>query len=130
MTNEKTPKPLTDLELDLMKVVWEIGPCTVREVHERLQEQRPLAYTTVLTVMGILEQKGHLRREREGRAHRYAPTRGRKQVLGEMVREFVGRVFDGSARPLLLSLLEEKEVSEEDLAAVKRLLEERREAKP
>jgi len=130
MTNERTTKPLTDLELDLMKVVWTIGPCTVRDVHEQIQAQRPLAYTTVLTVMGILEQKGHLRREKDGRAHRYTPTRGRQQVLGEMVKEFVGRVFDGSSRPLLLRLLEEEKVSEEDLATVRRLLDEKPEEKP
>jgi len=130
MTNKKPTKPLTDLELDLMKVVWDLGPCTVREVHEHLLDQRPLAYTTVLTVMGILEQKGHLRKEKDGRAHRYTPTRGRRQVLGEMVTEFVGRVFDGSARPLLLSLLEGENVSGEDLAAVRRLLEAKDEEKP
>lgn len=120
-------KPLTDLELEMMKVVWEIAPCTVREVHERLLAQRPLAYTTVLTVMGILEQKGHLRRTREGRAHRYSPTRGRQKVLAEMVNEFLGRVFDGSARPLLLNLAEEDHLSQEDLDTLSRLLRERQE---
>lgn len=126
---KNTMKPLTDLELEMMKVVWEIAPCTVREVHDRLLSQRPLAYTTVLTMMGILEQKGHLRKEKDGRAHRYTPTRGRQQVLGEMVKEFVGRVFDGSSQPLLLSLLKE-EVSEEELAAVKRLLRPEKEGAP
>lgn len=121
-------KPLTDLELEVMKVIWDGSPCTVREVHERLQASRPLAYTTVLTVVGILEQKGHLQRAgKEGRAHTYVPTQERRAVVTAMVKEFVGRLFDGSARPLLLNLAEEKELTQEDLAALAEFVAEKEE---
>lgn len=127
MTTETTKKILTDVELEVMKVVWELGPCTVREVYARLQESRPLAYTTVLTMMTILEQKGHLKRTgKSGRAHTYAPTQDRRLVLKKMVQDFLGRVFDGSARPLLLSLLEEKKVSQEDLDLLAKLIKEKK----
>lgn len=119
-----TPAPLTDAELEIMQVLWDLERGTVREVYEVLRERRQVAYTTVMTVMGVLEEKGHLRRRKEGRAFLYAPTRPRQKVLASMVDEFVGRVFGGSARPLVLGLAKDKKLSAEDLREIERLLKE------
>lgn len=98
-----------------MKIVWAKGPSTVRDVYETLRAGHRLAYTTVLTMMGVLARKGHLRREAEGRSHRYHPVRPRGQVVGSMVREFLDRVFGGSAEPLLLHLVEDRKLGAEEL---------------
>lgn len=111
---KKSPT-LTPQELALMKVVWERGPSTVRDVYEALLEDRHIAYTTVMTMLNVLERKGHVRKEAEGRSYRYHPVRPRGQVVGSMVREFVDRVFGGSAEPLLLHLVEDRRVTADEL---------------
>ena len=107
-----------------MHVVWEIDGGTVRQVHEILNQQRPLAYTTVMTMMNILEEKGHLTRCKEGRAYRYQPVRPKSQVISGMVDDFVGRVFEGSAAPLVVSLVKEKKISKKDLDEIARMIRE------
>ncbi len=107
-----------------MKIVWQKGQATVRDVYETLLERRKIAYTTVMTMMGILEEKGHLSRRRSDRAHVYRPTRSEKAVIRSMVREFVNRVFNGSAQPLLVHLIEDKQISEEELEELSRLVKE------
>ena len=86
---------LTSQELEIMKVVWKSGASTVRDVYETLLEHRKIAYTTVMTMMNILEQKGHLKKAQKDRAYVYQATRPQKQVIRGMVREFVDRVFNG-----------------------------------
>ena len=100
-----------------MKAVWSRGHATVRDVYEALLEERKIAYTTVMTMMNVLERKGHLRKKAEGRSFLYRPTRPQRQVVGSMVREFVQRVFGGSAAPLLAHLLDEERLTPEDLDA-------------
>jgi predicted transcriptional regulator len=117
-------RKLTDAELEIMHVVWELDGGTVRQVHERLNQQRPLAYTTVMTMMNILEEKGHLTRHKEGRAYRYEPVRPKNQVISGMVDEFVGRVFEGSATPLILSLVKDKKIPKKDLEEIARMIRE------
>ena len=78
-----------------MKIVWELDQATVRDVYEQLRARRQVAYTTVMTTMRILERKGHLKVSRADRAYMYRPARPRQRVLGEMVQEFVDRVFGG-----------------------------------
>ena len=82
---------LTPLELEIMKVVWGRGVSTVRDVYEALLERRKIAYTTVMTMMNILEQKGYLKKTQKDRAYLYQATRPQKQVIRGMVREFVDR---------------------------------------
>ncbi len=103
-----------------MKVVWSLGRATVRDVYEDLLAQRKIAYTTVLTMMNVLERKGHLRKQAEGRSFRYRPARPRRQVVASMVRDFVKRVFGGSAQPLLVHLLEERQLTAEELDQITR----------
>ena len=105
-----------------MKVVWTSGATTVRDVYETLLERRKIAYTTVMTMMNILEQKGHLKKSQKDRAYVYQATRPQKQVIRGMVREFVDRVFNGSAEPLLLHLVEDRRLPEKDIAEIRRML--------
>ncbi len=115
---------LTVQELEIMKVIWRSGASTVRDVYEALLEQRKIAYTTVMTMMNILEQKGYLRKSQKDRAYTYEATKPQKQVIRGMVREFVDRVFNGSAEPLLLHLVEDRQLSEGDLDEIRGLLRE------
>ena len=116
----------TDQELEILKVVWQRGEATVREVFRDLSAQRKIAYTTVLTMMGILEQKGHLKKTAGERAYIYKPTKPQQQVVGSMVNEFVHRVFNGSARPLLVHLVENPDMPPDELAEIEKLLKDRR----
>src|SRR6185295_20189612 len=110
---------LTPHELELMKFVWvRDDGVTVRDVYEELRKRRPVAYTTVMTNMKTLEQKGHLKATLQDRAHLYRATRPKQQVVKEMVRDFVTRVFNGSGRPLVLHLLEDDQLTEADLREI------------
>ena len=104
-----------------MKVVWDRDSATVRDVYEALLERRKVAYTTVMTMMKILEQKRYLKKTLVDRAYVYRPTQPKRQVVGAMVRDFVNRVFNGSAEPLLVHLVEEHNLSREDLEEIARL---------
>lgn len=115
---------LTEQELEIMKVIWERKAATVREVYEALRERKTVAYTTVMTMMNILESKGHLVKRPEGRAFVYEPSQARTQVVSGMVQDFVDRVFDGAAQPLVLSLIKERKLSRKDLEEISRLIEE------
>ncbi|HEX2452417.1 MAG TPA: BlaI/MecI/CopY family transcriptional regulator [Vicinamibacterales bacterium] len=118
---------LTAHELELMKIVWRHDePVTVRDVYEELRTRRPVAYTTVMTNMKTLEQKGYLKTTLQDRAHLYRPAKPKHQVVGAMVRDFVDRVFNGSARPLVLHLLEDDHLSESDLKDITRMMGKKR----
>jgi predicted transcriptional regulator len=114
---------LTAQELEIMKILWPLGGATVRDVYEKLRARRSIAYTTVQTMMNILEVKGHLRKEPGEKAQVYRPVRPQQAVVKSMVREFVDRVFDGSARPLLLHLVKEKGLNDRERRALQKLLD-------
>jgi predicted transcriptional regulator len=114
---------LTGQELEIMKLIWPHGRATVRDVYETLRSRRAIAYTTVQTMMNILEAKGHLRKEPGEKAQRYVPVRPQQAVVKSMVREFVDRVFDGSARPLLVHLVKEKGLTDRERRALQKLLD-------
>jgi predicted transcriptional regulator len=105
---------LTEQELEIMKVVWARETATVRDVYEALLERRKVAYTTVMT-------KKYLKKTLADRAYVYRPAQPKGQVIGDMVRDFVNRVFNGSAEPLLLHLVEEHDLSPEELEEIARL---------
>ena len=109
-----------------MKVVWDRGSATVRDVYEELLKQRKIAYTTVMTMMGILEQKGRLTKEDADRAYVYHPSEPRSEVVGSMVNDFIRRVFNGSAKPLLVHLAESREIRQEHLDEISKLLKTKR----
>ncbi len=105
-----------------MKIVWQRERATVRDVYESLLERRKIAYTTVMTMMNILEQKKYLRKSAEDRAYIYRPAKPKKQVIQGMVREFVDRVFNGSAEPLLVHLIEDRKLNQKDLDEIARMI--------
>ena len=104
-----------------MKIVWERDHSTVRDVYEALLERRKVAYTTVMTMMKILEQKKYLKKTMTDRAHVYRPAQPKGQVIGDMVRDFINRVFNGSAEPLLVHLVREHDLSPGELEEIARL---------
>jgi BlaI family transcriptional regulator, penicillinase repressor len=109
---------LTEQELEIMKIVWERENVTVRDVYEELLLKRKIAYTTIMTMMKILERKKYLKKTQVDRAYVYKAAQPQRKVLGAMVREFVNRVFNGSAEPLLVHLVEEHNLSTEDLKEI------------
>jgi len=113
---------LTGQELEMMKIVWRRESVTVRDVYEELLERRKIAYTTVMSALKTLEQKGYLCTEQRDRAYVYRPTRPKSQVIKGMVREFVQRVFNGSAQPLVVHLLEDHRLTESDLREISRMM--------
>jgi predicted transcriptional regulator len=119
----RSPKPtLTEQELEIMKVVWQLDTATVRQVYEKMLEHRRIAYTTVMTMMNILEQKGYLKKRQDDRAYVYRPSQPKQQVIRSMVREFVNRVFNGSAEPLLVHLVEDQHLDAKDLEEIRKTI--------
>jgi len=116
---------LTEQELEIMKIVWQRETATVRDVYETLLGRRKIAYTTVMTMMKILEKKGYLKRRLQDRAYVYRPSQPQTVVLRKMVQEFVNRVFNGSAEPLLVHLVENRCLSEKELQELMRLVREK-----
>lgn len=115
---------LTPQELEIMKLVWERDSSTVRDIYEALLQRRKIAYTTVMTMMKILETKGYLKKRLRDRAYVYRPAHRKDQVIGKMIREFMDRVFNGSAEPLLVHLVKSRRIREKDLQKIRRMIEE------
>ena len=126
----RKPHPtLTPQELAIMKVVWRMEEATVRDVHGSLSESRPIAYTTVMTLMRILQEKGYLTRVTDEKAHVYRPAQPRQQVIGGMVRDFLDRVFDGASDALLVHLARDNKLTVKQKRIVQKLLDEADEEK-
>ena len=126
MARRKT-EHLTPLELEIMHVLWSIGPANVQMVQQDLE--RELAYTTVQTMLNILHRKGKVKRTLKDRAYFYKPAVSRSQVVGQHMGDIVDRLFGGSAESLVMSLVETKHLTPKKLARLQRLLEETREEK-
>ena len=107
---------LTKLELRIMQVIWKCGRCTVSAVQEELDP--PLAYTTVQTMLNILERKGKLKRELRGRAYTYSAAITEARALGQGVRDLIDRMFGGSSEELVMALLRNGEIDAEKLAEI------------
>ncbi|MCC7499870.1 MAG: BlaI/MecI/CopY family transcriptional regulator [Bryobacterales bacterium] len=112
----------TDLELEILKIIWRRGDATVREVFEDLANGRQVAYTTVLTMMGVLERKGFVGRTPGDRAYLYRTIHSERQVLDGMLKEFTDRVFSGSVECLVAHLVGNPEVSPEEISRIQALL--------
>jgi BlaI family transcriptional regulator, penicillinase repressor len=113
----------TDRELDVMAVLWERGSATVAEVRERIPDE--LAYTTVLTVLRTLEEKGHVAHRGEGKAHRYFPLVERRVAGRSALARLIDTVFNGSPELLLTQLVTERDLSEEQLKRIRKLMDAR-----
>jgi predicted transcriptional regulator len=118
---------LTDRETDLMQVLWERGPSTVAEVRDALSDE--LAYTTVLTILRTLEDKGYVDHREEGRAHRYAATVARDAAQKSALRALSDKLFKGSIELLLVHLVSDDKLTDEEVSRIRRLLARRAKAR-
>lgn len=118
----RNEKLLTNLELRLMNIVWKKGRATVRDVLKALPRRKPLAYSTVLTVMRNLEWKGYLRHDVHDRTYLYHPVVPRNEVVQSMLRHLANRLFGGSAELLMVNFLQQEELSLDKLSRLKKLI--------
>jgi predicted transcriptional regulator len=124
MARKRGSDQLTPLELEIMKVLWETGAATVQTVQERLGADRPLAYTTVQTMLNVLHRKGKVKRALKDRAYRYRPAQSRAQAVRQTLGDVIDRLFGGSTESLVLSLVETRRIRPEQLAELTRMLTE------
>lgn len=123
MARKRSPH-LTDAELRLMEVLWEKGPSTVSEVVERVVSPAPLAYSTVLTTLRILENKGFVKHTKEGRAFVYKPVVARERAQSKALTQLLRRFFGNSPELLMLNLVENRKITAEELERLRKRLEE------
>jgi BlaI family transcriptional regulator, penicillinase repressor len=112
----KINQTLTPLELEIMQVLWDVGPCTVAEVQPKLKAD--LAYTTVQTMLNVLLRKNKVKRVQEGRAYRYRPAVSRERASGNALSDLVKRMFGGSSEALLMAMVDTRQITAEELARV------------
>ncbi len=115
----------TELELEILKILWRKGPLAVRDVRQELAEgpaQRELAHTSVITMLNIMVRKGYLRRKKEGKQFLFTPMVERKSVAGSMVGDLLSRVFDGSPSAMVLNLIENVDLDEDEVDELRRLI--------
>lgn len=117
---------LGPLEADIMQVIWKIQKATVQDVYDELSRDRTIAYNTVMTVMTRLAQKGVLKRQKDGRAYLYFPKTTKNEVGKGMLQYVIDKIFGGSTAPVISQLLDETELSEEELKVLKRLVEKKK----
>jgi BlaI family penicillinase repressor len=113
---------LTPHELEIMQIVWDRPEATVRDVYEEIRQRRKIAYTTVMTLMQILEKKGHLEKSAAERRHVYRAARPRRHTVSALLKDFMDRVFNGSAKPLLVHLVSEGRLSKSEIEELRQLL--------
>lgn len=123
MSKQEAPEP-TQAELEILQVLWQRGPSTVRQIHEQLGRRRATGYTTTLKLMQIMVQKGLLERDESSRTHLYRDARSREKTQRQLVRNLMRRAFDGSAAGLVMQALSAKKASPEELAEIRRMLDE------
>lgn len=116
------PRP-TDAELEILTVLWSLGPSTVRDVHEAITRRKPAQYTTVLKTLQIMAEKGLVERNEEQRAHVYSAARPREWTQRQLAGDLLQRAFGGSAASLMLGALSAHKASREELAELRKFLE-------
>jgi BlaI family transcriptional regulator, penicillinase repressor len=119
----------TPAELEVLQLLWEEGPATVRDVMEALNRRRRRAYTSVMSLLGVMTDKGLLKRRLKGRAYLYEARVAREKTVGEMLRDLLGRAFDGSAASLVARLLDESSPSPQELAEIRDTIEQFRQGR-
>ncbi len=115
----------TQLELEILKVLWSESPLPVRDVQARLEEkaERPLAHSSVITILNIMVRKGYLKRRKEGKAFFFSPKIEKDAVSRRLVGDLLGRVFEGSATAMVLNLMESADLDADELARLRQLIE-------
>ena len=122
MKQKKIPKP-TERELGILRVLWERGPSTVREVHENLHEDSETGYTTTLKFLQIMAEKGLVTRDERKRTHVYEAACSREETQNQLVSDLVDKAFGGSARSLVMSALSSKKPTKREIEEIRNLLE-------
>lgn len=122
MTRSSKPKRPTDAELAILRILWENGPATVRQVHNILNKDRDSGYTTALKLMQIMTEKGLVERDESCRPQIYRARLSRNQTERQLVRDLLDRAFEGSAKRMVLQALSVKKASAEELAEIEKLL--------
>jgi BlaI family transcriptional regulator, penicillinase repressor len=122
MGDKPTPRP-TDAELAILNVLWERGPCTVREVHDTLSSIQDSGYTTVLKLMQIMTDKGHVVRDESQRAHVYAARSSAQKTQRQLLGDLIDRAFGGSPAQLVMQALSATKASTEELTAIRQMLD-------
>ena len=122
MARPKNEQP-TPAELEVLQLLWDEGPMTVRQVMERLNQTRERAYTSVMSLLNVMSEKELVQRTPEGRAFVYTAASPRESTLGEMVQDFLSRAFDGSAKALVTQLLDQSSPNEAELREIKRAID-------
>ena len=117
------PRKPTDAELEILTVLWSIGPATVREVYNAISRRRPAQYSTILKFMQIMAEKGLVRRDETQRAHVYQTARPREWTQRQLAGDLLERAFSGSAKALLIGALAARKASKQELAEMRRLLD-------
>ena len=123
MSYPNLPRP-TDSELEILHVLWQRGPSTVRDVHDELSKSKPIGYTTVLKLMQIMADKGSVRRNEEQRAHVYEARLPREHTQRQLVGDLLDRAFEGSAARLVMQALESKQATAQELTEIRNMLDE------
>jgi BlaI family transcriptional regulator, penicillinase repressor len=126
MARRPTPRP-TDAELSILRVLWERGPSTVRQVHDVLSVDREFAYTTTLKLLQLMTEKGVAMREEDGRVHLYRAAVAQEETQRHLIRDLVDRAFGGSPSRLVMQALAATPASAEELREIRRLLKEHEE---
>ena len=122
MTKPSTPRP-TDAELSILRILWERGPSTVRQVHDRLANDRPAAYTTALKLLQIMTEKGLVERDERDRTHIYRARLSEETTQRQLVRDLLDRAFGGSAGKLVMQALAAKRASAEELSDIRKAID-------
>lgn len=122
MPKNRIPRP-TDAELAILRVLWELGPSTVRRVHEHLGSTRGLQYTTTLKLLQIMTDKGLTDRVIEGRSHVYTACQAREETQRRLVDDLLDRAFGGSAAALVMQALESKPATADELEEISRMID-------
>ncbi|HVX60817.1 MAG TPA: BlaI/MecI/CopY family transcriptional regulator [Pirellulales bacterium] len=114
----------TELELEILKVLWKESPLLVRDVRTRLESQadRPLAHSSVITMLNIMHRKGFLRRRKQGKSFLFSPNVQKQDVAGGMLGDLLSRAFEGSASAMVLNLLETADLDTEELNQIRKLI--------
>jgi BlaI family transcriptional regulator, penicillinase repressor len=123
MERKRVVRPLTPLELEIMKVLWDLGSANVQAVQAKLPGEPKLAYTTVQTMLNVLHRKGKVKRALKGRAYEYTPLVSRQKAIRATLHDLIDRLFGGSAEGLVMSLVESRHLTPEKLARLNRLIE-------
>lgn len=123
MSKKKSLTPLGETEMEVLNHVWELGEATVKDVRKRILKERDVAYTTIMTVMKNLTEKGYLQYRKDGVTYVYSPDRTPESVRSNLIKNLITKVFKGSPKELVQTLVNSDNLSEKDLTEIKSMID-------